>query len=144
MSRQINELGLALARAAEGLRLTAYEDTGGVWTVGYGHTAGVMRGDTCTKEKAEDVLRHDLREAGEYVSKLVKVALNDNQFAALSVFVLNIGPGAFERSSLLRKLNTGNYSSVPPCLKAWVFDNGRVLQGLVKRRAAEAELWGRA
>lgn len=139
--RIINSLGLALIKEAEGLRTAAYLDTGGVPTIGYGHTRGVRMGQTCTPEEAEVWLEADLADSENAVSRLVTVPLTDNEFAALVSFVFNVGAGQFEKSTLLRKLNAGGYASVPAQLSAWVFDNGRVIPGLKSRRAREAALW---
>jgi lysozyme len=139
--RMINAAGLALVKAYEGLKLEAYRDTSGIWTIGYGHTAGVKPGDSISAERAELLLEADLIEAERAVSGLVKVPLNDNQFSALVSFVFNVGAGAFANSTLLKKLNEGGYGLVPACLKSWIFDNGKVQTGLIKRRAAEAALW---
>jgi len=141
MSRLINSAGLALIKESEGLKLEPYKDTGGIWTCGFGHTRGVDQFTHCTPEIAEAWLEGDLMEAEETVSSLVKVKLTDNQFAALVSFVFNIGPTAFAHSTLLLKLNEGGYTLVPAYLRAWVFDNGKVIPGLVKRRNAEANLW---
>lgn len=141
MARIINSLGLALIKESEGLRLEPYRDTGGIWTCGFGHTRGVTEHTHCTPEIAEAWLESDLMFAEEAVSALVKVPLTDNQFSALVCFVFNEGPTAFAKSTLLRKLNEGGYSLVPACLRSWVFDNGKVIQGLVKRREREATLW---
>ena|SRR5689334_16300045 len=142
--RTVNTGGLALVREHEGLRLKAYQDSAGVWTIGYGHTRGVRPGDSISAARAEQFLDADLAEAERAVARLVKVPLTDDQFSALVSFVFNTGEGAFARSTLLRKLNEGGYGLVPACLKSWIFDNGRVLPGLVKRRAAEAALWSKA
>jgi len=141
MTRAINAAGLALVKAHEGLRLESYQDTSGIWTIGYGHAQGVKPGDCISVARAEQLLEADLMEAERAVGALVAVPLTDNQFSALVGFVFNVGEGAFARSTLLRKLNEGGYGLVPACLKSWIFDNGKVLQGLVKRRAAEAALW---
>ena len=141
MARAINAAGLALVKAQEGLRLEAYRDGGGVWTIGYGHTRGVKPGDVISRERAELLLDTDLAEAERIVAELVHVPLTDNQFAALVDFVFNEGAGAFAGSTLLKKLNQGAHALVPACLKSWVFDKGKVAPGLVKRRAAEAALW---
>jgi lysozyme len=141
MTRTINAAGLALVRNYEGLRLEAYQDTSGIWTIGYGHILGVKPGDSINAERAELLLEADLAESERAVTGLVKVPLTDNQFSALASFVFNEGAGAFARSTLLRKLNEGGYSLVPACLKSWIFDNGKMLPGLAKRRAAEAALW---
>lgn len=142
MTRAVNAAGLALVKAQEGLRLEAYQDGGGVWTIGYGHTHGVKRGDAICTTRAEMLLAADIADAACAVGDLVRVPLNDNQFAALVDFVFNEGAGAFAGSTLLRKLNEGGYGLVPACLKAWIFVDGRVAPGLVRRRAAEAMLWG--
>ena len=141
MTRTINAAGLALVRDYEGLRLEAYQDTSGIWTIGYGHTRGVRPGDSISAEQAEQFLEADLMEAERAVASYVRVPLTDNQFSVLVSFVFNEGEGAFAKSTLLRKLNEGGYALVPACLKSWIFDDGRVLPGLVKRRAAEAALW---
>lgn len=139
--RTINSLGIATIKESEGFSPNAYLDTGGVPTIGYGHTRGVRIGQTCTPGEAEAWLEADLADAERDVSSLVKVPLTDNQFAALVSFVFNIGSTQFGKSTLLRKLNAGDYASVPVQLSAWVFDNGRVVDGLRKRRAREALLW---
>ncbi len=141
MARMINAAGRALVRSHEGLRLEAYQDGAGVWTIGYGHTEGVKPGDAIGAEQAEQLLEADLVAAETAVSRLVKVPLTDNQFSALVSFVFNEGEGAFARSTLLQKLNEGGYGLVPACLKSWVFGGGKMQPGLVKRRAAEAALW---
>lgn len=141
MTRTVNGAGLALVRAYEGLRLEAYQDTSGVWTIGYGHAQGVRPGDRISAERAELLLQADMMAAGQAVTRLVKVPLTDHQFAALVSFVFNEGEGRFANSTLLRKLNQGGYGLVPSCLRSWIFDNGKVLPGLVRRRAAEAALW---
>lgn len=143
MTRLINSAGLDLIKKAEGLRLQPYLDTGGVWTCGYGHIRGVTEHTHCTPEIAEAWLEADLQHAEESVSDLVKVKLTDNQFAALVSFTFNVGRGALAKSTLLRKLNEGGYSLVPACLKSWIFDNGKVIKGLVARRDAECNLWSK-
>jgi lysozyme len=144
VTRAINAAGLALVKAQEGLRLQAYRDGGGVWTIGYGHTNGVKPGDAINRAQADMLLEADLAEAEAAVARLVTVPLTDNQFAALTDFVFNEGAGAFAGSTLLRKLNEGGHALVPACLKSWIFLDGRVAPGLVKRRAAEAALWSEA
>jgi lysozyme len=147
MTRKINDDGLKLIKQWEGLRTTAYRDTGGVLTIGYGHTSDatypVKLGMVVTEAKAEEMLRYDLSEAEETVERLVKVPLNDNQFATLVSFVFNLGEPQFSTSTLLKKLNAGDYGAVPAELARWVHDNGKKIDGLVNRRAAEAGLWAK-
>lgn len=141
MSRLINSAGLALIKEFEGLKLEAYPDTGNppIWTIGYGHTRGVNRGDTCSQMQAEDWLEADLMVAEEEVQRVVKVPLTDNQYSALVCFAFN--EKDFATSTLVKKLNTGLYQSVPAELKRWVFSGGKKTDGLVNRRAREAILW---
>ena len=129
-------------KIAEGLRLKAYLDTGGVWTIGYGHTGPeVVKGLTITMEQAEALLTEDLRTAEDHVNSAVKVKLTQNQFDALVSFVYNIGGGAFKESTLLRLLNAGDYEGAANQLPRWVKDNGRLIDGLVNRRREERELF---
>ena len=144
MTRLINDAGLTLVKEYEGFRAVAYEDTSNIWTLGYGHTSSVREGDTCTQAEAEVWLEADLGAAEAAVSRLVTVPLTDNQFSALVSFVFNEGQGQFEKSTLLQKLNAGDYASVPSELDRWIFDAGKIQQGLERRRAAEAALWSRA
>jgi len=129
----------------EGEKLTSYRDTGGIWTVGVGHTSDekfkVQKGQTITKEFSRELLRHDLKEAENFVKTLVKVPLNENQYGALVSFTFNLGGGQLKVSTLLKKLNAGNYKAIPTELNKWVYDDGVKLQGLLNRRKAEGELW---
>lgn len=151
MARHINDAGLRLIQQWEGLFLTAYHgaaDRPGLLTIGYGHTdaAGpptVHQGQVITKQQASDILRADLGHVEANVSKMVKVPLTDNQFAAMVSFVFNCGEANFAKSSMLRKLNAGDYASVPSELMKWTKANGKQVQGLVNRRAAEAGLWAK-
>lgn len=141
--RTINEEGRSLIKRWESLKLRSYQDTGGVWTIGYGHTRNVRAGQTITVDQAETFLSSDLQEAERTVENLVTVSLTDNQFAALVSFVYNIGGTQFKNSTLLKRLNKGDYAAVPYELSKWVFDNGKRIQGLANRRAVEAGLWAK-
>lgn len=132
-----------LIKRWEGLRLKSYQDTGGVWTIGWGHTRTARPNMEITEAKAEELFEEDLAEHIRYVKQFVKVPLNEYQLGALASFVFNIGPTQFSKSTLLKKLNQGLYEEVPAQLQRWVFDNGKRLNGLVNRRAAEAGLWAR-
>lgn len=125
----------------EGLRLEAYLCPAGVWTIGYGHTRGVKPGDKCTKEQANDYLLDDLRDAENAVNVMVKSSLNQNQFDALVSFVYNLGSGNFKDSTLLRKLNERDYLGAANEFKRWNKAGGKVLNGLIKRRESEANLF---
>lgn len=116
--------------------------SGAPWTAGYGH-AGVTPDTACTEAQAEQWLRADLAEAEATIEHAVHVPLNDNQFSALVSWCFNCGSAAVERSTLIRKLNQGNYEAVPSELAKWTFAGKQRLQGLANRRAAEAGLFVR-
>jgi lysozyme len=151
MVRELNKESIEHIKRWEGLRLEAYPDPGSSngepWTIGYGHTSDaffkVERGLKITPAKAEELLIHDLSETCKVVDESVKVELTDNQYGALVSFVYNIGPTAFNKSTLLKKLNKGEYSAVPSELARWTFNDGAEMEGLVNRRAAEAGLWAK-
>ncbi|MBX3176259.1 MAG: glycoside hydrolase family protein [Candidatus Hydrogenedentes bacterium] len=145
LRRRVNTAGVALVKEFEGFYENSYRCPAGVWTIGYGHTRSVSRGQTITRAEAEALLQSDLASAGTDVQRLIDVPLSDNQFAALASFTFNVGPGALEASTLRKKLNRGQYDAVPIEMGRWVNAtvNGvkTTLRGLVRRRAAEAELW---
>lgn len=142
-----------LAKEFEGLVLEAYRDPVGIWTVGWGHTRGVYEGVRITISVAEDFLRQDLMEAGAIVRHVVKVPLNQNQFDALTDFVFNVGPGVSGKkqgfvylktgkpSTMLRKLNAGDYAGCAQQFKYWVYAGGVKMRGLERRRKREQELF---
>lgn len=132
-------------KTAEGLRLTAYKDGGGVWTIGYGHTGSDVReGLTIPLSEAERLLTRDLRVAEGHVNDAVKVKLTQNQFDALVSFVYNVGGGAFRSSTLLKLLNAGDYEGAANQFPRWNKDNGKVVNGLTNRRHEERELFLRS
>ena len=133
--------GTKILKFFEGCRLTAYQDSVGVWTIGYGHTKGVHSGMSITQEEAEQMLLTELEEYEGYIEKYVTVPLTQNQFDALVVWVYNLGPTNFRRSTLLKELNSGNYTAAGNEITKWNKAGGKVLAGLVKRREAEAELF---
>lgn len=147
MSRLINQNGLDLVKHFEGLYTDAYICPAGVPTIGYGHTGDVQMGQSITEQEAEDILQADMQKFAVAVEKAIKVELNDNQFAALVSFAFNCGAGNLRASTLRRKLNTGDYDCVPSELSRWVkatdprTGKKRSLAGLIKRRAAEGELF---
>ncbi len=146
MTRQISPHGLDKLKQWEGLKTKAYKDAGGVWTIGYGHTAAAgtpapQQGMVITASEAESILLKDLVQYEAAVENNVNVKLNDNQFAALVSFAFNVGINAFKNSTLLKKLNSGNFDAVPVELRKWVKAGGKKVQGLVNRRQAEGYLW---
>jgi len=137
-----SEKGFALTKSFEGLRLEAYRDCAGVWTVGYGHTdPGVVEGMTVNDAEAEMLLLADLKDAVRCVNLGVTVGVSQSQFDALVDFCFNAGGGNFLHSTLLRKVNTGDFDGAAAQFGLWVHAGGEVVAGLVRRRKAEAELF---
>ena len=133
--------GLALIKKFEGCELKAYQCSAGVWTIGYGHTKDVVEGMEITQEQAEQMLVDELHEYESYINKYVTVALSQNQFDALVSWVYNLGPANLKSSTMLKVLNDGKYEDVPYQMKRWNKAGGKVLDGLVRRREAEALLY---
>lgn len=142
-SRRISDDGVRLIKEFEGLYLKAYRCPAGVLTIGWGSTEGVREGMEITREEAERMLLGELSRFEDAVNRLVTVPLTQHQFDALVSFSYNVGARALEHSTLLRKLNDGDYNAVPAELGRWVRGGGRVLPGLVRRRKAEALLWSK-
>lgn len=141
--RQINADGLALIKRFEGLRLKAYKCPAGVWTVGYGSTGPHVKPDTViTADEAERLLLDDLVRFEQGVALQCQIA-TDNQFAALVAFAFNVGLEALRTSTLRRMHNEGNYAGAAGQFGRWNKGGGRVLPGLIKRRAAEAALYSK-
>jgi lysozyme len=132
-----SDAGLDLTEESEGCRLVAYQDSVGVWTIGYGHTQGVHAGMTCTQAQAEVWLREDIMSAIADVNRLVKVPLTQGEFDALVDFDFNLGGGALRGSTLLRLLNAGDHASAAEQFERWDKAGGHVLAGLLRRRLAE-------
>jgi lysozyme len=131
----------ALVRQFEGCKLQAYLCPAGVATIGVGHTRNVKLGDRCSQEQADLWLTQDLEDAGASVASLVKVPLTQGQFDALTSFVFNLGIRRLAESTLLILLNKGDYHGAAAQFARWVRSDGQVLDGLVRRRAAEAKLF---
>lgn len=136
-----SEACVDMVKHFEGFRALAYRDCVGVLTIGYGTTIGVKEGDVMSVFEATDALREDLADAGEAVSRLVDVALTENQNDALCSFVYNLGAGALATSTLLKLLNYGDYSGAAAQFLRWDHAGGKVLPGLTKRRQAEKALF---
>jgi lysozyme len=135
--------GIKAIEGYEGCRLTAYQDDSPqkIWTIGVGHVNGVVPGMTITQEEAGDLLAEDLANAEAAVNSLVKVPLSQPQFDALVSFTFNLGAGALRESTLLRKLNAGDYQGAAAEFGKWCHAGNQVLPGLVRRRAAEAAMF---
>ena len=137
--------GMQLTEEEESLRLVAYPDPGtgsDPWTIGYGHTGDdVQEGLVIDRQIAENLLRHDVREAEVAVKRLVTIALVQNQYDALVDFTFNCGAKNLEKSTLLKLINEGDFETADKEFAKWVKGGGHILKGLVKRRYAEAKLF---
>lgn len=142
MKMKTSYIGRKLIKTFEGYRSEAYICPAGRLTIGYGHTSGVQAGDTCTEEEADIYLQEDLQWAENAVNAQ-KLDINQFQFDALVSFVYNVGVGAFESSTLLKKLkiSTAATSEIETEWKKWKYANKVELKGLVRRRAAEYALY---
>ena len=146
---QVTSEGLALIKGFEGVRTEAYRDAAGIWTIGYGHTGSagappVHAGMRISRSTALAILKRDVETFADGVRRLLKVDLSDAQFSSLVSFAYNIGLGNFRSSSVLKAVNARDFDQVPRRLALWVKAGGRVLPGLVRRRAAEAEMFAGA
>lgn len=130
-----------LVKKYEGLRLEAYLCPAGVPTIGYGHTKGVTLGMRIEAENADKLLSADLYKFRDEVAKLITVPVTKGQFIAILGFVYNLGVSKFKTSTLLRKLNLGDYRGAAEEFPKWCFANGQKLQGLLTRRKAEQRLF---
>lgn len=133
--------GRMLIRQFEGLRKQAYICPAGVPTIGFGRTKGVKLGMSCTEQQAQVWLTEDLEEAEADVESLVTVPLNSNQHAALVSLFYNLGRTKLASSTLIRKLNAGDYIGASQQFKLWRLVSGKPSNGLVRRRAAETDLF---
>jgi len=133
--------GLSLIKKFEGCELEAYKCAAGVWTIAYGRIKKVKEGDTCSQDEAEEWLLEELVEYESYINDMVDVDLKQCQFDALVAWVYNLGPSNLKSSTLLNVLNAGEYKNVPEQIKRWNKAGGKVLEGLIRRREAEALLF---
>jgi lysozyme len=143
-ARLINRPGLDLVKMWEGLFLTAYRDIAGVWTIGYGKTGGVYKGEVITQQQADMYLVLDLATAAAEVDARAPKA-TDDQFDAMVSFTFNEGIGAFRSSTLLRLFKAGNIQGAADQFLRWdkAHVDGQlvVVQGLLNRRKAERALF---
>jgi len=138
--------GIFLIKQAEGLRLKAYPDSGGIYTIGYGHTKNVKPTDVISELQAELFLVEDLLDTLKDLKKYVKVPIDAFQKAALASFIFNLGGSKFRKSTLCRLLNEEKYSEAVDQFGRWIYGKdtkGKVITfpGLLKRRKAEAKLF---
>ena len=138
---KVSPHGLAMIRDFEGVRHTAYTDSVGVWTIGCGHTRDVHPGDTIDDATVDRYLLEDLDWVERVLNACVDVPLTQNQVDALASFIFNLGGNAFRKSTLLKKLNRGDYDGAGDELLRWNKASGHVLKGLVRRREKEREVF---
>lgn len=142
---QLSHIGLVSIETIEGFKATAYKDSGGVWTIGFGTVRHdgipVAQGDTCTQGQAELWLQADLAWAQTAVNQLVRTILSQNQFDALVSFVYNEGEPQFAKSTLLAKLNTQDFIGAAKQFDSWVYVGKQVIPGLVTRRRIERDMF---
>jgi lysozyme len=147
--RRISSCGLKLIKTWEGLYLSAYRDPVGVWTIGYGHTNLSGVGPKVTpglrlrdQRHAEDILLNVLATVYEpALRRLIKVSLNQAQWDAMVSWIYNLGETNLAKSTLLKRINQGRLDAVPAEMMKWTKAGGKVFNGLVNRRRAEAGMW---
>ena len=138
---KISVEGLALIKKFEGLELNAYQCAAGVWTIGYGHTKGAFEGQTIQKAEADEMLVLEMEEYEKAVNDAVTISIDQCMFDALVSWTYNLGPSNLNASTMLKVLNSGDYDGVPEQIKRWNKAGGKVLEGLIRRREAEALLF---
>lgn len=141
---KLSQKGIELIKQFEGYSSKAYPDpaTGGVpWTIGYGTTRGVKPGMVITAEQAEKMLRDDVAKFESGVSSLITAPTTQGQFDAMVSLAYNIGLGNFGKSTLLKKHNARCYTCAADQFRVWNRANGKVMNGLTRRRAAERQVY---
>lgn len=139
---KVSQAGIDLIKSCEGCRLTAYQDSVGVWTIGYGSTLNVKEGEAITQDEAEALLIADIQRICEpCIEAYVDTDLTQGQYDALTSFIFNLGCKAFRGSTLREFLNAGDYHGAAQQFDRWTHAGGVVLSGLVTRRAKEAAMF---
>ena len=138
---KISQTGVDLLKHFEGCKLEAYQDSVGVWTIGYGHTKGIHEGLEITQPEAEKMLIDELPEYEGYIDNIVDQNLSQCQFDALVCWVYNLGPTNLSSSTMLKEIQAGNMDLIPFQMKRWDKAGGKPLLGLTRRRNAEALLF---
>jgi len=143
INHDAKQIAIKIIKEFEGCRLKAYKCSAGVWTIGYGHTAGVKEGIVITQQQAETYFESDIMEFLLPVQKQVGNICNANQIAALTSFAFNLGNEALKKSTLLKviKKNPQNFTEIRKEFMRWVYADGKVIEGLVTRRQNEVDLF---
>lgn len=136
MAMKLGKAGQDLIKHFEGLELKAYKCPSGVWTIGWGHTAGVQQGQIITEQQAQEIFENDMKVYERYVNYYVKHTLTQNQFDALVSFTYNCGPG-----NLQKLIRNRTLEQIADALLLFNKGGGKVLAGLVRRRKMERELF---
>lgn len=143
---RISKQGIDFIKSHEALRLKAYQDSKGVWTIGWGHTKNVHPGDVITREQAEQFIRDDSAWVertlnADLVTGRDKPLVTQNEFDALCSLVFNIGSQAYLDSTVRRKIRQGDKMAAARAFKMWVYSEHKFVQGLANRRADEVRLF---
>ena len=134
--------GIELIKKFEGCRLETYICPAGVFTIGYGHIgADVKSGMKITQKEAETILKNDLKTFEKGVQRIIKKELTQNQFDALVSFAYNLGLENLKKSTLAKFINQGKFKEASSQFERWVYANGVKLNGLIRRRKAEKDLF---
>ncbi len=147
MILKTSEKGIEFIKEVEGLSLKAYKDTGGVLTIGYGHVVQKGESSVISKVRADAYLRQDIAFAEKLVNRyIITKQSNQDQYDALVSFAYNLGRQGFINkdgswTGITRKHNAGLFGEVPSEFRRWIYDDGKVIQGLVNRREKEVELY---
>lgn len=144
-SAALSKTALDLVARLEGFSASVYKDSAGYLTIGFGHK--LKPGEeytTITREQAEALLAQDMQDAADVVNRYVTVPLTENQHAAMMSFVFNTAsrdPERFANSTLLKKLNAGDYTGAAEEMDRWVYAGGEKVRGLIARRETEKTLF---
>ena len=143
---RLSQNGVNFIKSHEALRLKAYQDSKGVWTIGWGHTKNVHPGDVITREQAEQFIRDDFAWVErtlnvDLVAGRDKPLVTQNEFDALCSLVFNIGSNAYLDSTVRRKIRQGDKMAAARAFKMWVYSEHKFIQGLANRRADEVRLF---
>ena len=138
---EYSDNGLKFTTQFEGLRLQSYQDSVGVWTIGWCHTRDVAPSQSITQDQAMEFLKEDIQPCVDFINSQCKVQLNQNQFDALVDFAFNLGTGALGGSTLFKLVNAGDFAAAAEEFIKWNHAGGKVLPGLTKRRLAERDLF---
>lgn len=136
-----SENATKLIASFEGYRDRAYQDQGGIWTIGYGHTKGVKEGDTCDESAAMTMLDADILVVDKAIARLCPVPLSQDEYDALTSLIFNIGIGNFAHSTVLNELIRGDYQKAADAILLWDKVHGVDNPGLLRRRQAERLLF---